>query len=264
MTRGDQTTPAASVRSNIPTHRWPTIRATRRIGCLVAAVLVAWAAAACASATSDSSSAASTHSAQTLGVLITQMAAQATPSSTASPTSNGTPKAVPSNTASFSRTASAIATVQFITPKPIVRRATYAGSTPTTDGTSLLTQTLTTRCNAAYFVGDVAPIFDNSEVKAGSTFVKTWVIRNVGTCTWYASYMIYWNSGRRMGEPLFINFPEITPPNKNVFLSVTLVAPDQPGKYYQRWYIRDPEFTQFGIGPNYSDPLMVRIVVVPE
>ena len=217
-------------------------------------------AAACAAA--DGSGAEATHSAQTIARMITDVAFQKTSAPSASPTAYAPPESAATATTGPSLTPTEIATVELSTPKPGLGRSTYSGSTPTTDGTSLLTRTLNPRCSAAYFVGDVAPILENAEVKAGSTFVKTWVIRNVGTCTWYPSYYIYWHSGARMESPAYIDFPEVVPPNKNLFISVTLKAPDETGKYYQRWYIRDPEHVQFGIGPNFDLPLMVRIVVV--
>jgi hypothetical protein len=204
----------------------------------------------------------STHSAQTLGAMITEMAAQA-PSS--SPTSYAPPADLPTATTGPTPspvTPSAIPTVELSSPTPRILRATFSGSTPTVDGTSLLTRTLTNRCSAAFFVGYVPPVLENSEVKAGSTFVLTWVLRNVGTCTWYPGYMLYWHSGAHFEGPDYIDFPEIVPPNKNMFLTLTLVAPSEPGKYYSRWYMRDPEFNQFGIGTEYSDPLMIRIVAV--
>jgi hypothetical protein len=217
--------------------------------------------AACSAAAARSSSE-STHSAQTLARMITDVAIQRTSAPSSTPTSYAPPAGAATATIGPTLTPTVIATVELSTPKPRSVRATYSGSTPTTDGTSLLTRTLSPRCNAAYFIGYTAPIFENSEVKAGSTFTVTWVIRNVGVCTWYPSYYIYWHSGARMESPAYIDFPEVVPPNQNLFLSVKLVAPDEPGKYYQRWYIRDPEHVQFGIGPDYDDPLMVRIVVV--
>jgi len=242
-----------------PRHVLLILRAARSIRRLAATGILAVLAASCAALAPGASA---THSAQTLGVLITQMAAQKEAAPSPSPTSYAPPADAPTASTGPTVTPTVIATVLFITPSPRFRRATYSGSTPTTNGTSLLTRTLASRCNAAFFVGDVAPIFENSEVKAGATFVKTWVVRNVGTCTWYPSYMLYWHSGAHMEGPDYIDILEIIPPNKNLFVSLTLVAPQEPGKYYSRWYFRDPEFTQFGIGPNYSDPLMVRITVV--
>lgn len=238
-------------------NRKPTGHALFVIRLLAAAGVLAGIATACSAA--GGPSAEMTHPAQTIAMMITELAMQ---QPSPSPTALALPNEAPTATTGPTVTRTAIATVQFATNTPRMRRSTYSGSTPTTDAASLLTRTLTNRCNAAYFVGDVAPIFENTEVKIGSTFTKTWVIRNVGTCTWYPSYLLYWHSGARMEGPAYIDFPEVVPPNGNLFLLVTLVAPDEPGKYYQRWYIRDPNYTQFGIGPNYDQPLMVRIVAV--
>jgi hypothetical protein len=216
-------------------------------------------AAACGSGDTDNQA---TLSARSVAAMITEMAAS-TPSP--SPTANTLPEDAPTATTGpvlTPVTPTAIATVELASPTPKVVRATFSGPTPTFDGTSLLTRTLASRCSAAFFVGDVAPIFENTEVKADSTFVKTWVVRNVGTCTWYPGYLLYWHSGARMEGPDYINFPEIVPPNRNMFLTLTLVAPREPGKYYSRWYMRDPEMNQFGIGANFDEPLMIRIIAV--
>jgi hypothetical protein len=221
-----------------------------------------WAASSCGSAAPIGSSAASTHSAQTLAMLVKQMGVTTEPGLTPSLTSPTTPKITPTRTGVPSGTLSVIPTVRLTFPTAHPLRATYPGVTPTTNGTLLLTATITDRCNAAYFEGSAPPIYDGSEVKAGSTFVKTWVLRNVGTCTWYPSYFLFYYSGAHMEGPDIVDFPEIIPPNNNLLLSLTLVAPRQTGNYTGRWYLRDPEFHQFGIGPEFSDPLLVKITVV--
>ena len=243
-------------------HRPVIVRAVRVLRHLAMAGVIAWMVSSCGSTTPDTSSAASTNSAQTLAMLITQMGGPTESGLTPSPTSRATPSITPTPTAVSKGTRSVIPTVLLTTPTRHPVRATYPGATPTTNGTSLLTQTLTKQCNAAYYVGPIPP--DNSEVKAGSTFVQTWVIRNAGTCTWYPSYFLFYYSGAHMLGPDTVDFPQIIPPNGTLFLFVTLVAPGDPGTYTGRWYLRDPNFVQFGIGPEYSDPLLVKIIVVAD
>ena len=260
MTTEDRKKLRFGIPSSVSPRRWLSIaRAVRAIRRLAVAGGIAWAVSSCGSSAPGASSA-STHSAQTLAMLVTQMAVTTEPNLASSPTSQSTPKVVPSNTAVPTGTLSVIPTVRLTSPTAHPLRATYPGSTPTTDGASLLTATITDRCNAAYFEGSVPPVLD--DIKAGSTFVYTWVIRNIGTCTWYPSYFLFYYSGAHMEGPDIKDFPEIIPPNKNLFLSLTLVAPRQTGKYTGRWYLKDPEFHQFGIGPEYSDPLLVKITVV--
>jgi hypothetical protein len=228
----------------------------------LAAILGVFAGIATACAAADNSGAEATHAAQTIARMITDVAFQKTSVPSASPTAYALPgtaaTATTGPTSGPTPTPTEIATVILRTPKPVQGRSTYSGSTPTTDGTSLLTRTLNPRCNAAFFVGATG----NSGVAAGSAFTLTLIIRNVGTCTWYPSYLIYWHSGARMETPAYIFFPEVTAPNQTLFLTVNLEAPEDPKTYYQRWYFRDPYDTQFGVGPNFDEWLVVYIEVV--
>ncbi|MBN1440116.1 MAG: hypothetical protein JW929_11970 [Anaerolineales bacterium] len=234
-----------------------SLRARNLLSIPGAIILFAGLAAACSAA--GGAEAEMTRAAQTVALMVTGLARQQ-PSPT--PTAFSAPSGAPTATVGPSITPSEIATIAFPTNTRAMRRATYNGSTPTTDPASLLTHTLTARCNAAFFVGYAAPIYENTEVAMDSTFTVTWVLRNAGTCTWYPSYFVYWHSGARMEAPAYFFLNEVVAPNQTLFLSVTLKAPDEPGKYYQRWYFRDPTDEQFGIGPDYDEPLMVRIVAV--
>src|SRR4030042_4480106 len=44
-------------------------------------------------------------------------------------------------------------------------------------------------CDRAQFVSDVS-VPDNTEIGAGTTFVKTWKMRNNGSCTWTSGYAL--------------------------------------------------------------------------
>jgi hypothetical protein len=250
----DNSTRDCSIESRHPGRRGPALPAIRLTA---AACALAFTAAACSAAAGPGAE--NTRSAQTVAAMITELALQQ-PSPT--PTALALPNEAPTATTGPTVTPTAIATAAFPTNTPRYQRATYSGSTPTTDAASLLTRTITSRCNAPFFTGYAPPIYENSQVAAGSTFTLTWIIRNAGTCTWYPSYLIYWHSGARMDCPSYIFLPEVTAPNQLLFLQVTLTAPDVPGKYYQRWYFRDPADVQFGIGPDFDQPLMVRIEAV--
>lgn len=246
---------------------WLTRRAphvTRAAQALPLAAIIAgiaWAAVSCGSPKSDVASSASTHSAQTLGMLMTQMAVTTEPTLAGSPSSTSAPKMTSTLTGVPTGTLGVIPTVRLTSPTAHPLRATYPGATPTTNPASLLTATITDRCNAAFYEGPAGTI-DYGKVKANATFTWTWVLKNVGTCTWYPSYFLFYFSGAHMEGPDFLDFPEIIAPNQVLFLAVTLVAPRQTGSYTGRWYLRDNEFNQFGIGPGYSDPLIVKITVV--
>jgi hypothetical protein len=240
-----------------PALRAPSAGITVNAARLLAALLMlAGIATACGVA--DNSGVEATHAAQTIARMITDVAFQKTSAPSPSPTAYTAPENAATATTGPVLTPTEIATVELSTADPRLGRSTYSGSTPTTDPVSLQTRTLTHHENAAYFVGATG----NSAVAAGSDFTLTLIIRNVGSNTWYPSYLVYWHSGARMGAPAYIFLPEVTAPNQTLFLAMNLKAPENPKTYYQRWYFRDPHDTQFGIGPNGDEWLVVYIEVV--
>ncbi len=82
--------------------------------------------------------------------------------------------------------------------------------------------------NAAILLQDVT-IPDNSHVKAGEAFTKTWRLKNTGTCSW-AGYTISYTSGERMNALPSLAIP-LTALGDTVELSVDLTAPEQDGAY---------------------------------
>jgi hypothetical protein len=225
-------------------------------------VLVAFFAACSPKAQPSQSSA--TVAAQTMQAILTQISAQIGETATMAPSPTAADTATPAITDTFT----IIPTVPLNGPTgtqpggltPIY--STPTGPTPTTDPNSLLTRTLVGKCPAAFFVGDVGPIRDNSEVKAGAKFTKTWDVRNIGLCTWNRTFQLYFFTGQHMNGPNAVNFPEIVPPNKDTFLSVSLIAPDSAGLHTGQWYLKDDQGNRFGVGPDGDQPLVVRIKVV--
>jgi hypothetical protein len=222
---------------------------------LLAAALLA----ACAPAASPTEPA-ETEAAKTMQAILTDISDQIAESQTAAPTS--TPTETP--TLTITPTPTIIPTVDLgrTTPEGITPIASPTGPTPTTDPNSLKTRTLVGKCNAAFFVGDIGPIQDRTDVKANSTFTKTWEVRNIGFCTWDRRYKLFYYSGQHMSGPHFIYFPEIVPPNQSTWLSVDLTAPGSAGEHIGRWYLMDPDGVRFGVGIDGDEPLIVDINVV--
>jgi len=132
---------------------------------------------------------------------------------------------------------------------------------PTSTGTSQVTPTATeTLCNAMRYVADVT-YPDGSEVAAGATFVKTWRIQNMGTCTWVGGYAMVFHSGERMGGQSPVTIQQAVPPGGYTNISVTLTAPTQAGTYRGNWILQAPDGELFGWDPNPDLPFWVEIVV---
>jgi hypothetical protein len=114
-------------------------------------------------------------------------------------------------------------------------------------------------CDRASFVKDVT-IPDNTEIAAGSTFVKTWRLKNTGSCTWTSGYTIYFYSGDQMGGPDSAQLTTATvPPDSTVDISVTLKAPTTTGTYKGNWRLRNTGGTSFGVGEAANESIWVQI-----
>ena len=120
----------------------------------------------------------------------------------------------------------------------------------------------------AEFVDDVT-IPDNTSIPAGTTFTKTWRIKNVGTCRWTREYSLYL-VGRIPSGDFFqmSNLQEVVYPNQTVDLSVELTAPPVQGIARWEWMLQNEVQDQFGVGKRSyvqmpGDPIWVQINVVP-
>lgn len=103
--------------------------------------------------------------------------------------------------------------------------------------------------NAAILLRDVT-ILDNTRVKAGEKFIKTWEFQNTGTCPW-VGYTIRFSTGDSMNAPLSAPIAD-TPPNGNVQVSVELTAPSADGAYTATFTLNDTAGNAVPIGTEKS------------
>jgi hypothetical protein len=102
-------------------------------------------------------------------------------------------------------------------------------------------------CDTAEFVADVT-IPDGSILAPGTTFVKTWRLKNVGTCTWTTAYGIVFTGGDQLGAPAVVNMPASVAPGATVDISVNMTAPATNGHYRGNWKLRNASGSLFGVG----------------
>lgn len=114
--------------------------------------------------------------------------------------------------------------------------------------------------NGAAFVADTS-YPDNTRVAPGKSFLKTWTLRNSGTCTWTPAYALVFYGGARLSAPNAIPLTGSVEPDETVNLAVDLVAPTKPGTYQGFWRLRDNEGDLFGIGPGSDQSFWVKIIV---
>ena len=99
-------------------------------------------------------------------------------------------------------------------------------------------------CDDAIWVADIT-VPDGTEMTPGQDFVKTWKIRNTGSCTWGTGYSALFAYGEKMGgvaEPM----TGAVAPGEEVEVSVRFKAPDNAGEYSSTWRMANASDIPFG------------------
>jgi hypothetical protein len=125
------------------------------------------------------------------------------------------------------------------------------GATPATPGGD--------SCFEASFKGDVT-IPDGSLIIAGTTFVKTWSVQNLSTCTWHG-YTLVNSGGDNLGAAASTPLPDVLP-GQTIDVSVTMTAPATNGEYTQYFMLKSDTGFQFGTGSGYVHPFYAKIEVI--
>lgn len=83
---------------------------------------------------------------------------------------------------------------------------------------------------------------DNSILKPGEAFTKTWEVKNIGASTWSPNYyleIISAQDGNALSYTEKISFLRQVQPGETISLSVPLVAPQIEGEYSAFWMIKN-------------------------
>jgi len=99
-------------------------------------------------------------------------------------------------------------------------------------------------CDDAAFVSD-ASVIDGTQMTAGVAFVKTWRVKNTGTCTWTTGYQIIFAYNEKMGGLPTALSAEVQP-GAEAEISVNMVAPTKPGNYSGYWRLASNNGIPFG------------------
>jgi hypothetical protein len=151
-----------------------------------------------------------------------------------------------------------VALAQPTTPAP--PDAPTSTPEPTQTLAPLVSPTLTSiPCNMASFVSDVT-IPDGTNIVTGTTFTKTWRLRNTGSCTWNTSYSLVFDRGEKMSGPDVQPLAGSVAPGQTADISVSLTAPGTAGEYRGYWRLRDGSGVLFGLS---TGSFWVDIKAVP-
>ena len=152
------------------------------------------------------------------------------------------------------------------TPQPIPIPNPLTGSdTPTpssniqpTPGPNTITEP---PCDRAVFTSDIT-FPDESILAPGDTFVKTWRLKNIGTCAWKTDYALVFVGRNGLGGPASTPLSgQVVAPGTTVDVSVTLHAPSTAGSYESDWMLRNSAGHLFGLGPQGDGFFWVKIRV---
>lgn len=129
------------------------------------------------------------------------------------------------------------------------------------EGRALLPDAVTCTYRAT-FVADVT-IPDNTVIPPGTSFVKTWKLRNDGNCAWGPGTTVdsmMFVGGTMMGNAGPVPLTSQVLPGQSANLSVTLTAPTAAGTYRSDWKLHRTNGALFGVGAS-SVPFYVQIKV---
>lgn len=113
--------------------------------------------------------------------------------------------------------------------------------------------------NSAEFISDVS-IPDGSKLAPDTGFVKTWRVKNNGTCSWDNRYSLVFTDGTLFSSYDRLALPFVVAPGQTIDLSLDMTSPIYPGAYESDWKFQAPNGSKFGVGKKDS-PLWVKIVI---
>lgn len=133
----------------------------------------------------------------------------------------------------------------------------------TTEPTQTSAPAASIPCEAVGFLQDVT-YPDGTEVNAGENFVKTWRIKNTGTCTWSENYSLVFFNGEQMNgaSPTIASAaPNSVLPGGQVDVSIPMQAPSKPGTYIGYWAFTNSAGEQIPMSNGSPFQISVNIIV---
>jgi len=96
---------------------------------------------------------------------------------------------------------------------------------------------------------------DNTVMTPGQDFIKTWRVKNNGSCPWGAGYKLVYAGYTNPMSGQFQPLTEVVQPGQEVEVSVQFQAPDEAGEYLSAWQMSNPA------GVTFPKIIFVKIIV---
>ena len=159
----------------------------------------------------------------------------------------------------FTLTAAAFTPTPSQPAETAVPEATSTSSTSTATGqpgvqvTNALGTTVAL-CDSLSFVADVN-VPDDTSMSPGQDFVKTWKVKNSGSCPWGAGYKLVYAGYADDMSGQFQPLSGVVQPGQEVEVSVQFKAPDAVDQYLSAWQMSNPT------GVTFPEIIFVKITV---
>jgi len=102
---------------------------------------------------------------------------------------------------------------------------------------------------------------DQANFLPGVNFEKSWILRNVGTCTWTPDYSVIFVGGEQMSGESPTAIGQTVPPDGKIEITLPLKAPPNDGYYESFWKMQNERGEQFGLGAESDVALWIKIDV---
>lgn len=109
-------------------------------------------------------------------------------------------------------------------------------------------------CDSLSFVEDVN-VPDDTSMSLGQDFVKTWKVKNSGSCPWGAGYKLVYAGYADNMSGQFQPLSGVVQPGQEVEVSVQFKAPDAADQYLSAWQMSNPS------GVTFPEIIFVKIIV---
>ena len=139
------------------------------------------------------------------------------------------------------------------TSAPEVTNTSTATVQPLAQVTNALGTTVAL-CDSLSFVADVN-VPDGTSMSPGQDFIKTWRVKNSGSCPWGAGYKLVYAGYQDDMSGQFQPLTGVIQPGQEVEISVQFTAPDAANQYVSAWQMSNPS------GVTFPQIIFVKIVV---
>lgn len=92
----------------------------------------------------------------------------------------------------------------------------------------------------------VETILDGTKMNPGENFIKTWTLRNAGTCDWSTDTRIVFEDGDLLGAPTSVKIDRVVRPGETYVVEIPMQAPASDGNYTGVWRFTAADGTKMG------------------